>query len=58
MPKPKFKGRTRRKSDPVTNRNKLNNKLITAQVNQASTWLAEQLEVFIKSHFILLIEYS
>lgn len=58
MPKPKFKGRTRRKSDPVTNRNKLNNKLITAQVNQASTWLAEQLEVFIKSRFILLIEYS
>lgn len=58
MPKPKFKGRTRRKSDPVTNRNKLNNKLITAQVNQASTWLAEQLEVFLKSRFILLIEYS
>lgn len=58
MPRPKFKGRTRRKSDPVTNRNKLNNKLITAQVNQASTWLAEQLEVFIKSRFILLIEYS
>lgn len=58
MPKPKFKGKTKKKSDPVGNRNKLNNKLITAQVNQASTWLAEQLEVFIKSYFNVFIEYS